>query len=235
MIGLKERVLLVEDEPGIVKGLSHSMERDGYQVTSARDGEEGLRLALQTKPDMIILDLMLPGMDGLSICRELRQRPQTRDIPIIMLTAKRDDVDRIVGLEMGADDYVTKPFNTRELLARMKAVMRRMKRRTDEEDARINAGVLTIDPEARIATKSGAPLPELTAKEFDLLHLMALHPGRVFEREDLLRIVWGMEHYDTRTVDVCVGRLRKKIEDNPAKPVFIVTRWGVGYTFNPEG
>lgn len=227
-------VLLVDDEPGIIKGLSHSLQREGYIVSSAGDGVEGLRMAREISPDLILLDLMLPGLDGLSICRKLRESEKTDSIPIIMLTAKGDDVDKIVGLEMGADDYIAKPFNTRELLARMKAVLRRTGEHRPDEGRPIRYGEFRIDPDSRTVTISGQPTQELSAKEFDLLHLMARHPGRVFEREQLLDSVWGMEHYDTRTVDVCVGRVRKKIERDPTNPRYLVTRWGVGYSFVAE-
>ncbi len=234
MTDLPQKILLVDDEPGLVKGLSHSLDREGYDVTPAHDGEAGLRLAREHEFDLVILDLMLPGKDGLSVCREIRKSPGIESLPIIMLTAKGEDVDKIVGLEVGADDYLAKPFNTRELIARIKALLRRTQHPRDAQGCILEIDDIVIDPEARTVAIAGRRTPELTAKEFDLLHLMARHPGRVFEREQLLDRVWGMEHYDTRTVDVCVGRVRKKIEEDPSNPTYLLTRWGVGYSFTAK-
>ncbi|MFO7942601.1 MAG: response regulator transcription factor [Bacillota bacterium] len=231
---MSHKILLVDDEPGLVKGLSHSLKREGYDVTAAYDGDTGLGLTREQDFDLLILDLMLPGKDGLSVCREIRKSPGIEALPIIMLTAKGDDVDKIVGLEVGADDYLSKPFNTRELIARIKALLRRSELAQKTRGCALRIDDMVIDPEARTVAIAGQRTPELTAKEFDLLYLMARHPGRVFEREQLLDRVWGMEHYDTRTVDVCVGRVRKKIEEDPSDPVYILTRWGVGYSFTAK-
>jgi len=226
---LTGKVLIVDDEVGLVKGLSHSLTREGYQVKAAHDGEEALRLLANEKFDIVLLDLMLPKVDGLEVCRRSRQQ---RDTPIIMLTAKGDDIDRIVGLEMGADDYLAKPFNTRELIARIRAVLRRARGSRHREPETIRYDGIEIDASARRAVVRGRPV-DLTAKEFDLLYLLAKNPGRVFQREQILDAVWGADFFDTRTVDVCVGRVRKKIEEDPSRPQFVVTRWGVGYSFDP--
>ncbi|MFP4201061.1 MAG: response regulator [Clostridia bacterium] len=231
---MTQRILLVDDEPGLVKGLSHSLVREGYDVTAAYDGDTGLRLAREDRFDLVILDLMLPGKDGLSVCTEIRRSPGIEYLPIIMLTAKAEDVDKIVGLELGADDYLAKPFNTRELIARIKALLRRTELAGQTRRSTLEIGDIVIDPESRSVDIAGRRTPELTAKEFDLLYLMARHPGRVFEREQLLDLVWGMEHYDTRTVDVCVGRVRKKIEKDPSNPLYLLTRWGIGYSFTAK-
>lgn len=220
-------ILLVDDERLFVKGLKRSLEREGYTVLVAYNGHECLELFKRENIDLVLLDLMLPGLDGLEVCRRLRRES---DIAVIMLTAKGDDVDKIVGLEVGADDYVTKPFNTRELIARIKAVLRRTGSRSKESKI-VQVGELLVDPARRIV-KRGCEEIELTTKEFDLLYLMATNPGRVFTRENLLEAVWGTSYYaDLRTVDVHVRRLREKIEENSKKPAYILTKWGVGYYF----
>ena len=222
-------VLVVDDERLLVKGLKRSLEQEGYTVLAAHDGNEGLQLALRERVDLIVLDIMLPGLTGLEICSAVRREKKT---PIIMLTAKGEDVDRIVGLELGADDYMVKPFNTRELIARIRAVLRRTRAAPPgDDDAVLRAGRLEVDASRRRVTVGGREA-ELTAKEFDLLHPLARHPGRVFTRENLLEIVWGSKYYsDLRTVDVHIRRLREKIEDNPGKPEWVLTKWGVGYYF----
>lgn len=222
-------VLVVDDERLLLKGLKRSLEQEGFTVLEAFDGEQGLALFRDRAPEIVVLDLMLPVMDGLTVCREIRRHSDT---PIIMLTARGEDVDKIVGLELGADDYVTKPFNTRELVARIRAVLRRFKARPDQaEEAMIRAGRLEIDGVRRKVTVAGEQA-DLTAREFDLLYLLAGHPGRVYTRENLLELVWGSSYYsDLRTVDVHIRRLREKVEVDPGRPELVLTKWGVGYYF----
>lgn len=221
------KILLVDDEKGLVKGLSHTLQREGFEVIAAYNGREALQLFERHALDLVILDLMLPEIDGLNVCRRLRKKSK---IPIIMLTAKGDDVDRIVRLELGADDYLPKPFNNRELIARIRALLRRAKSRIVTGEEEIDCGNMRINLASQTATVLGNKV-EFTRKEFMLLILLAKNPERVFERAELLEKVWGAEFYDLRTVDVCIGRLRKKIEENPASPKYILTRWGVGYYF----
>lgn len=222
-------VLVVDDERLLVKGLKRSLEQEGFAVLEAFDGEQGLALFRDQAPELVVLDLMLPIMDGLTVCREIRR---SSDTPIIMLTARGEDVDKIVGLELGADDYVTKPFNTRELVARIRAVLRRFQTRPDQlEEGIIRLGRLEIDGLRRKVTVVGEQV-DLTAREFDLLYLLAGHPGRVYTRENLLELVWGSSYYsDLRTVDVHIRRLREKVETNPGRPELVLTKWGVGYYF----
>jgi len=227
-------ILLVDDERLFVKGLQRSLEQEGYRVTPAYDGLEALE-KLRAQPfDLVLLDLMLPGLDGLSVCRELRRHST---VPVIMLTARDDDVDKILGLETGADDYITKPFNTREVLARIRALLRRVKMDTEDGagDEPLQLGDLSLDPRKMKVTVGGRPVP-LTAKEFDLLWVMARSPGRVFTRNRLLDLVWGPDFFgDERTVDVHVRRLREKLEKDPGRPEYILTRWGTGYYFREMG
>jgi len=216
-------ILVVDDEKNIVQLARLYLDKEGFQVEAAYDGEQALEKARAVRPDLIILDLMLPGMDGLSVCKELRK---TSNVPIIILTARGDDVDRVVGLELGADDYVTKPFNPRELVARVKAVLRRSRQETSDEPV-IEANGLVLDVARREVTVDGAPVT-LRAKEFDLLTAFMRHPGIVLDRERLLQIVWGSDYYgDTRTIDVHVAWLREKLA--AAQHVKIQTVWGVGY------
>jgi DNA-binding response OmpR family regulator len=216
-------ILVVDDEKNIVQLARLYLDKEGFQVEAAYDGEQALEKARAVRPDLIVLDLMLPGMDGLSVCKELRK---TSNVPIIMLTARGDDVDRVVGLELGADDYVTKPFNPRELVARVKAVLRRSRQETSDEPV-IEANGLVLDVARREVTVDGAPVT-LRAKEFDLLTAFMRHPGIVLDRERLLQIVWGSDYYgDTRTIDVHVAWLREKLA--AAQHVKIQTVWGVGY------
>lgn len=223
-----ERILIVDDEKLLVKGLRRSLEQEGYTVLAAYSGQSGLDLLRQEKVDLVLLDLMLPELGGLDVCREIRRESQ---VPVIMLTARGDDVDKIVGLELGADDYLTKPFNTRELLARIRAVLRRSGCAGEQPAKLISAGKLSIDGEKRKIILNGQKV-DLTAKEFDLLYLLARSPGRVYTRENLLDLVWGVQYCgDGRTVDVHVRRVRDKIENNPREPEFILTSWGVGYYF----
>lgn len=225
-------ILVVDDEPSLVKGLRLSLEQEGFQVTTATDGREALTKFKAGAFDLIVLDLMLPEVDGLAVCRQIRQTDMT---PIIMLTAKADDFDKVLGLELGADDYLTKPFNTRELLARIRAILRRADRPTrEEQSSRAKVGDLLLFLPQRRAEVAGRPL-DLTAREYDLLELLAKHPGVVYTRQQLLDLVWGYEFAgDDRTVDVHVRRIREKLEETPSKPRYLRTKWGVGYFLEPE-
>ena len=226
------QILVVDDEKLIVKGIKFSLEQDGMEVTAAYDGEEALQLAKDNSFDLIVLDVMLPKMDGLQVCQQIREFSQ---IPIIMVTAKGEDMDKIMGLEYGADDYITKPFNILELKARIKAILRRSVRKVDakaEVENVLKERELELTYDSRRVFISGKEV-NLTAKEFDLLELMMENPGKVYSREKLLDTVWGYDYPgDVRTVDVHVRRLREKIEENPSEPKYIFTKWGVGYYFN---
>lgn len=227
----KERILIIEDETNIMELVAYNLEKEGWLVSKARTGDEGWEKIQQEHPDLILLDLMLPGLDGLEICRRTRQNKTTRDIPIIMLTAKAEEADRVLGLESGADDYVTKPFSPRELVARVRAVLRRVDNTFADAEERetITLGPIKMDlRQHKVLVKNQEV--ELTPKEFDLLHLLLSHPGRAFSREYLLENLWGYEFFgDTRTVDVHVRRLRQKIEEDPAQPYWLETVRGVGY------
>ncbi len=213
----------------MVKGLKRSLEQEGYHVLAAYDGEEALEIFAQEAADIIVLDIMLPKKNGLEVCREIRK---SSEVPIVMLTAKGEDVDKIVGLELGADDYMTKPFNTRELIARIKAVLRRAgKPKPQKKSGLLQIGKLNIDVPKRKVSRGDKEI-ELTAKEFELLHLLAQNPGRVYTRDNLLELIWGTQYYgDLRTVDVHVRRLREKLEEDPRHPEYVLTKWGVGYYF----
>lgn len=227
---MSKRVLVVDDEKLIVKGIRFSLEQDGMEVDVAYDGEEAIRLAKENSYDMLLLDVMLPKHDGFEVCQTIRE---FSDVPIIMLTAKGDDMDKILGLEYGADDYITKPFNILEVKARIKAIMRRAGKRNGEKEGRklLLKGDMEIDCESRRVTIGDREI-NLTAKEFDLLELLAMNPNKVYSRENLLNIVWGYEYPgDARTVDVHIRRLREKIETNPSDPKYVYTKWGVGYYF----
>ena len=227
---MAKKVLVVDDEKLIVKGIRFSLEQDGMEVECAYDGEEALKLATENQYDMILLDIMLPKMDGFEVCQQIRG---FSDVPIVMLTAKGDDMDKILGLDYGADDYITKPFNILEVKARIKAIMRRTSGKREKEEAVkvIESGDLKLDGESRRLFILGKEI-NLTAKEFDLLELLVMNPGKVYSRENLLNIVWGYEYPgDVRTVDVHVRRLREKIEKNPSEPKYVHTKWGVGYYF----
>lgn len=227
-------IAIVEDEANIVELIKYNLDREGYKTISANNGRRGLELVRQELPDLVILDLMLPELDGLSVCKQLRSDPQTKLIPIIILTAKSEEADRVLGLEMGADDYVTKPFSPRELVARVRAVLRRSGSVDEEEPEVIENGVIRIDLRQHLVKVRGTEV-ELTPKEFDFLKLLLLNPGRAFTREFLLEHLWGYEYFgDTRTVDVHVRRLRQKIEDDPANPEYLETVRGVGYRFRGE-
>lgn len=224
------RILVVDDEKLIVKGIRFSLEQDGMQVDCAYDGGEALELARQNQYDVVLLDLMLPVYDGYEVCRRIRE---FSDMPIIMLTAKGDDMDKILGLEYGADDYITKPFNILEVKARIKAIIRRSSKMAakEEPESLLKAGELTMNRESRRVFIADREV-NLTAKEFDLPELFLTNPGKVFSREKLLNIVWGYEYPgDVRTVDVHVRRLREKVETNPADPRYVYTKWGVGYYY----
>lgn len=222
------RILVVDDEKMMVKGLKRSLEQEGYEVLTAHDGEAALDLLSREQVDLVVLDLMLPRVNGLDVCREVRREKET---PIIMLTAKGEDVDKIIGLELGADDYLAKPFNTRELLARIRAVLRRARPGAAESGRVVRAGFLEVDGDKQKVLLEGQKI-DLTAREFDLLFLLVQNPGRIYTREQLLDLVWGSSYYgDLRTVDVHIRRLREKIEKNPGEPEMLMTRWGVGYYF----
>lgn len=226
------QILVVDDEKLIVKGIKFSLEQDGMEVTAAYDGEEALQNIKEKKFDLVVLDVMLPKMDGLEVCQQVREFSQ---IPIIMVTAKGEDMDKIMGLEYGADDYITKPFNILELKARIKAILRRSVKKTSAEAAE-RKGLKVRDLELTFDSRRvfiGDREVNLTAKEFDLLELLMENPGKVYSREKLLDTIWGYDYPgDVRTVDVHVRRLREKIEANPSEPKYIFTKWGVGYYFN---
>lgn len=226
---MNEKILVVDDEQPIADILEFSLQKEGFEIEVAYDGTEALEKVDAFKPDLILLDIMLPNKDGMEVCREVRKN---YDMPIIMLTAKDSEIDKVLGLELGADDYVTKPFSTRELLARVKSNIRRLQvvPEADRKKTGIKQiGDLTIDPEAYLVRKRGHPI-ELTHREFELIHYLGNHIGQVMSREDLLQSVWGYDYFgDVRTVDVTVRRLREKVEDNPSYPNWIITRRGVGY------
>jgi DNA-binding response OmpR family regulator len=222
-------VLVVDDEEIVREVVVRYLEREGYRTLEAADGDRARELLERNEPHLVVLDLMLPGTDGLALCRWIRSKS---DLPIIMLTARGEEADRIVGLELGADDYVTKPFSPRELAARVRSVLRRSSQEPTRLE-RVCFGELELDPSAREVTRTGQPL-QLTTKEFDLLHFLARHPRHVFSREQLMDRVWGYSAaLDTGTVTVHIRRLRAKIEDDPSHPRFLQTVWGAGYRFAP--
>jgi len=229
---MKKKILVVDDEKSIVKGIRFSLEQEGYTIDSAYDGDEALNLAKECEYDVVLLDVMLPKKDGLEVCRIIRG---FSTMPIIMLTAKGDDMDKILGLEFGADDYMTKPFNIMELKARIKAIIRRntfvSNKIKEEGNKNIIKGDLELQTESRRVFVKEVET-KLTAKEFDLLELFISNPNKVYSREQLLNIVWGYDFPgDVRTVDVHVRRLREKIENNPSEPIYVQTKWGVGYYY----
>lgn len=227
---MSKKVLVVDDEKLIVKGIRFSLEQDGMEVDSAFDGEEALEMAKQKEYDVVLLDVMLPKLTGFEVCQQIRE---FSNMPIIMLTAKGDDMDKILGLEYGADDYITKPFNILEVKARIKAIMRRNSKKQPVEDKSkvVTFGDLKVDCEGRRVYIDGKEV-NLTAKEFDLLELLVFNPNKVYSRDNLLNTVWGADYPgDVRTVDVHIRRLREKIETNPSEPKYIHTKWGVGYFF----
>lgn len=230
----KKRILVVDDEMSIVNILKVNLEKGGYDVLTAMDGEEGLITALTEDVDLVLLDVMLPKMDGFEVCKKIRQKSE---VPILMLTARSEEIDKILGLELGADDYVTKPFSVRELMARVKANLRRTVSQSDDKgasDEDIKIGEISINTERYELRKNGKPI-ELTLREFELVKFLAETPNRICSRDTILRKVWGYEYVgDDRTVDVTISRLRDKIEDNPGEPKYIMTRRGVGYYFYKE-
>jgi two-component system alkaline phosphatase synthesis response regulator PhoP len=225
-----ETILVVDDEAHIVELATLYLEQEGFRVTSAEDGAEALKMINHQPPAVMVLDLMLPEVDGWEVCRRVRNGKAAPDLPIIMLTARDDDVDKIVGLELGADDYVTKPFNPRELVARVKAILRRT-RRAAQPQAPVHAGDVTVDPARHEVTVSGQPV-EMRPKEFDLLLTLAEHRNIVLSREQLLDLVWGYDFYgETRTVDVHIAHLRKRLA---GASVEIETVLGIGYKLVAE-
>ena len=231
-MAMAKRLLLVDDEPAIIKGLKFSLEQDGYEIDVAYDGAEALAKFEQGGHDLILLDVMLPGMDGIEVCQRIRESSQ---VPIIMLTAKGEDMDKILGLEYGADDYMTKPFNILEVKARIKSIFRRAgAQREESAPSVVSVHDLSVNLDQRSVTLSGQEV-SLTAKEFDMLRLFILNRGKVYSREQLLELLWKNEYSgDLRTVDVHIRRLREKIEHTPSKPEFIITKWGVGYYFTDK-
>ena len=222
------KILIIDDEALLVKGLKYSLEQDDHVIDAAYDGKEGVEKFTKNDYDLIILDLMLPEMDGLEVCQKIRESSQ---VPIIMLTAKGEDMNKILGLEYGADDYLTKPFNILELKARIKAILRRTAIKDKPAEQVIKVEDFTINTLGRKVSARNKEI-NLTAKEFDLLLLLATNPGKVFTREELLEIIWGYEYFgDLRTVDVHIRRLREKIEENSSQAVYVLTKWGVGYYF----
>ena len=223
------KILVVDDEDLLVKGIRFNLQNDGFEVITGSNGLEALELAKLHKPDLIVLDVMMPEMDGLTACAMIRE---FSNVPIILLTAKTNDMDKLMGFDQGADDYLTKPFNILELKARIRALLRRAGSQNEEKDAQtLTIGSITLDLDARNAYRSGE-LADLTAKEFDVIEYLMRNPNRVFSRESLLDTIWTYEdRSDIRTVDVHIRRLREKLEENPAMPQYIMTKWGVGYYF----
>jgi DNA-binding response OmpR family regulator len=225
------RILVVEDDPSIRELVSLHLDLDGHRVEAVGDGREGLRVAQERPFELIVLDLMLPGLDGVSVCRAIRREGPNRDAPILMLTARGEESDKVVGLESGADDYVTKPFGVRELVARVNALLRRIRPAgtNGERPIELPTHGLEIEPARRRVVVRGQPV-ELTRQEFSLLHLLGTHPGIVFSREALLSRIWHDDTYVTeRSVDALVKRLRRKIEEDPSNPRILLTVWGTGY------
>ena len=230
---MSKKVLIVDDEKNIVEILKFNLKKEGFDTIEAYDGEQAMELALNEKPDLILLDVMLPKMDGFTVCRKLRQQIST---PILMLTAREEEVDKVLGLELGADDYITKPFSQRELMARVKANIRRTSIEETEVSKGnfIRCGSLVIDVD-RYEVKRDNNIIELTLREFELVKFLAMHPGQIFSRENLLEKVWGYEYYgDVRTVDVTIRRVREKLEKDPSVCEYIMTKRGVGYYFNKQ-
>jgi len=228
VIAVKKKLLVVDDEEILLKGLRYSLIQEGYDIDTAVDGIEALDKVNRNDYDLVVLDLMLPKMDGLEVCRKIRE---TSMVPIIILTAKGEDTSKVLGLEYGADDYLTKPFNILELKARIKAIFRRIEFDGNKGNTNLHIDDFTINTLGRKVTLKGEDI-NLTAKEFDLLLLLATNPGKIYSREELLEIIWGYEYFgDVRTVDVHIRRLREKIEVNSSQPNYILTKWGVGYYF----
>ena len=223
------KILVVDDEALLVKGIRFNLQNEGYEVITGSDGLDAVRLVQEEKPDLVILDVMMPNMDGMTACGKIRE---TSDVPIILLTAKTDDMDKLMGFDHGADDYLTKPFNILELKARIRALLRRAGRTEKQVSGNeLVIGSITLDLDGRNAYRSGM-LADLTAKEFDVIEFLMRNPNRVYSREALLDTIWAYEYRsDIRTVDVHIRRLREKLEENPAEPKYIMTKWGVGYYF----
>lgn len=224
------KILIVDDEKLLVKGIKFNLENDGYDVDAVYNGEDALALAQENEYDLIVLDLMLPKMDGLEVCRRIREFSK---VPVVMLTAKGEDTDKLLGFEYGADDYISKPFNVLELKARIRAILRRSASRNtkSENETRVDGGAIVLELSERLAYVGERPV-DLTPKEFDLLELLMRSPNCVFSRESLLNTVWGYDYPgDIRTADVHIRRLREKLEDNPAEPEHILTKWGIGYYY----
>ena len=225
------RILVVDDEELLVKGIRFNLQKDGYDIICGSNGLEAVQLAKEQSPDLILLDIMMPKMDGLDACARIRE---FSDVPIILLTAKTEDMDKLLGFEQGADDYITKPFNILELKARIKALLRRTAQKQEASSSSLTIGPITLDLNARNAYKSGV-LADLTAKEFDVIEFLMRNPNRVYSREALLDTIWAYEYRsDIRTVDVHIRRIREKLEENPADPQYIMTKWGVGYYFRKQ-
>ena len=223
------KILVVDDEALLVKGIRFNLQNEGYQVITGSDGLDAVHLVQEQDPDLVVLDVMMPNMDGMTACGKIRE---FSDVPIILLTAKTDDMDKLMGFEHGADDYLTKPFNILELKARIRALLRRANRTEKQESSNhLTIGSITLDLDGRNAYRSGT-LADLTAKEFDVIEFLMRNPNRVYSRESLLDTIWAYEYRsDIRTVDVHIRRLREKLEENPAEPKYILTKWGVGYYF----
>ena len=225
------KILVVDDEDLLVKGIRFNLQNDGYEVVTGSNGLEAIELAKNKKPDLIVLDVMMPQMDGLNACAKIRE---FSDVPIIMLTAKTDDMDKLMGFDQGADDYLTKPFNILELKARIRALSRRSARQQEPQNSTLTIGSITLDLNGRNAYKDSV-LADLTAKEFDVIEFLMRNANRVYSRETLLDTLWAYEYRsDIRTVDVHIRRLREKLETNPAEPQYIMTKWGVGYYFRKQ-
>ena len=222
------KILVVDDEALLVKGIRFNLQNDGYEVITGSNGLEAVELVRAESPDLVVLDIMMPEMDGLTACTVIRE---FSDVPIILLTAKAEDMDKLIGFEQGADDYLTKPFNILELKARIRAMLRRVGNQRNEQATTLTIGTITLDLDARNAYRSGE-IADLTAKEFDVIEFLMRNPNRVYSREALLDTIWAYEYRsDIRTVDVHIRRLREKLEENPADPQYIMTKWGVGYYF----
>lgn len=232
---MERKVLIVDDEKAIVDIIKFNLEKEGYTTIEAYDGETALEYALSRDPDIVLLDVMLPGMDGFEVLRKIRENK--KNIPVLMITAREEEVDKVLGLELGADDYITKPFSVRELMARVKANLRRNAsdiKQSDGSQGDIDAGRIVINLDRYVVKRDGNAV-DLTLREFELLKFLAIQPDKVFTREMLLEKVWGYEYYgDVRTVDVTIRRLREKIEDDPGVPNFVITKRGVGYYFNKD-
>jgi two-component system phosphate regulon response regulator PhoB len=232
---VSRKILIVEDDGDLIKLLKYNLEKEGFRVNYATDGSLALAEARRDPPDLVILDLMLPGLDGLEVCRQLRRNDRFARTPVLMLSARSEEADRVVGLELGADDYVTKPFSTREIIARIRALLRRNEPPPSQGRSKLHRGEIVIDPSAHSITVGGRAV-DLSALEFRLLHYLASHPGMVFSRDQLLDNVWGNERTVTpRSVDVYIRRIREKVEIEPQQPLYIQTIHGVGYRFATSG